>query len=110
MPTDLMMRLPPTMVPSEMAAEQIIMSHSGKPELSGADMPNDSAMPSMPIDMNFWPSCAPCRKDSATAHRSWMMTNALLAAWRFAALNTRSMMRVKTHPSKKPATSENTMP
>ena len=53
MPTDLMMRVPPKIVPSEMAAEQITIIHSGKPLESGVELPNESAMPSMAIDMNF---------------------------------------------------------
>ena len=69
-PTDLMMRLPPTTVPSEMAAEHTIMIHIGKPLESGVELPKDKATPSMAMDMNFWPSCAPWRNDSAMAHRS----------------------------------------
>ena len=56
MPTDLMMRLPPTMVPSEMASEQMIMSHMGNPLESGVGLPKERATPSMAMDMNFWPS------------------------------------------------------
>ena len=41
MPTDLMMRLPPKIVPSEMAAEQITIIHSGKPLESGMELPNE---------------------------------------------------------------------
>ena len=80
MPTDLMMRLPPTTVPAEIASEHVIMTHMGKPPASGVELPKESAMPSMAMDMNFWPSCAPCRNDSATAHRSWMAVNTMLAA------------------------------
>ena len=53
MATDLMMRLPPRNVPSEIASEHMIINHSGKPDCAGDSMPNASAMPSMPMDMNF---------------------------------------------------------
>ena len=63
MPTDLMMRAPPTAVPRPMLKAQKIMSHMGiaTPDRS-MPMPAGIIMASMKMDMNFWPSWAPCMK------------------------------------------------
>ena len=93
-----------------MAAEQMIMIHRGNPLESGVELPNDNATPSIAIDMNFWPSCAPCKNESATAQRSWITMKRRLALSRLTLRNNSSMSFVKIHPRMKPATSENTMP
>ena len=61
MPTDLMMRSPPTAVPMPMFSAQNTMSHSGR-ATSDRSMPMPAVimMASMKMDMNFWPSWAPC--------------------------------------------------
>ena len=110
MATDLMMRFPPTSVPSDMASEHRIMSHSGNSVAPLVCMSNASAMPKRPMDMNFWPSCAPCRKESAHAQTSWRTTQTLLALLRFAWAKKNSMILVLIQPSAKPARSEKSMP
>lgn len=110
MATDLMMRLPPSSVPREMASEQRIISHRGKLVSPLVSMPKASAMPKSPMDMNFWPSCAPWRNDSAQAQMSCTMTHTWLARPRWAVANRNSTNLVTSMPSTKPATRENTMP
>ena len=110
MATDLMMRLPPMSVPNEMASEHKIMSHSGKSVSPLVSMPNESAMPSRAMDMNFWPSCEPCRNDSMAAQMSWTTTKSWLALRRGTARKTNSMSLTMSQPMMKPATRLKTMP
>ena len=53
MATDLIMRLPPISVPSEIAAEHRIISHSGKPVPVVSSMPKLSMKPRSAMDINF---------------------------------------------------------
>ena len=110
MATDLMMRLPPTAVPREMASEHTIMSHSGKPSALGSEEPKESAIPRRAMDMNFWPSWAPCRNESATAHTSWTAMKKRFALRRLALRHAKLMNFMSTQPRMKPAPREKTMP
>lgn len=64
-----------------MAAEQMIMSHRGKSVAPLVSMPKASAMPKSPMDMNFCPSWAPWRNDSAQAQMSCSTMHTLLPRW-----------------------------
>ena len=86
------------------------MSHSGNSVAPLVCMSKASAMPSKPIDMNFWPSCAPWRNESAQAQTSCKMTQTLFALNRLVWEKKNSMTLVFIHPSMNPATSEKTMP
>ena len=110
MATDLMMRFPPRSVPRDIAAEQMIMSHRGKSVAPLVSMPKASAMPRSPMDMNFWPSWAPWRNDSAQAQMSCSTMHTLLPRWRLTREKRNSMILVVAMPRMKPPTSENTMP
>ena len=61
-PTDLMMRSPPTDVPSPMMT--LPQQHQPHRITTPAtlDCPLQNAMPRNSTPMNFWPSCAPCMK------------------------------------------------
>ena len=67
-------------------------------------------MPSSAIDMNFWPSWAPCRKERHTAQMSWKMVKKPLAFARDTRAKSFSTILTTAQPSTKPATSEKTMP
>ncbi len=73
-------------------------------------MPKASAMPKSPMDMNFWPSWAPWRNDSAQAQMSCSTMHTLLPRWRLTPEKRNSMILVVAMPRMKPPTSENTMP
>ena len=66
-PTDLMMRSPPTDVPTPMMALHRIMSQTGIITPVTLGWPLQNAMPRNSTPMNFWPSCAPCMKLMAAA-------------------------------------------
>ena len=66
-PTDLMMRSPPTLVPTPMIVLHRIISHTGMITPATPVCPLQNAMPRNRTPMNFWPSCAPCMKLMAAA-------------------------------------------
>ena len=94
-----------------MLKAQKIMSHMGiaTPDRS-MPMPAVIMMASMKMDMNFWPSWAPWRNDSAQAQMSCSTMHTLLPRWRLTREKRNSMILVVTMPRMKPPTSENTMP
>ena len=93
-----------------MASEQMIMSQSGKPALPLACSPRLSAIPITPMDMNFCPSWAPCRKARMQARMLVMWVQMRLPRARRMRMNSRSIILVMRQPRPKPATSENTRP
>ena len=66
-PTDLMMRSPPTDVPTPMMVLHRIMSQTGIITPVTLGWPLQNAIPRNSTPMNFWPSCAPCIKLMAAA-------------------------------------------
>ena len=110
MPTFLMIFLPPTAVPMAMTAAQSTMIHSGKPPISPTVRLSESAMASMAVDMNFWPSCAPCMRATPAAPSTCMRPKKLLAARRSAFLQAMGMTLEMTQPAAKPRTVESTRP
>ena len=110
MPTFLMIFLPPTAVPMAMTAAQSTMIQSGKPPISPTVMLSESAMASMAVDMNFWPSCAPCMRATPAAPRTCMRPKKLLAVRRSALRHAMGMILEMAQPARKPSTVESTRP
>ena len=100
MPTFLMIFLPPMAVPMAIVAAQRISIHSGKPPISPTVLPIERAMASMAVDMNFWPSWAPCMRATPAAPAICILPKKLFAFLRSAFAQAMGMIFAMIQPAR----------
>ena len=100
MPTVLMIFLPPTAVPRAITPAQSTSIHRGKPPTSETPMFAASAIATMAVDMNFWPSWAPCMRATPAAPTTCMRPKKSLARRRSAFLQATGMAFAMPQPAR----------
>ena len=110
-PTLLMMRSPPAAVPKPMLRAHSTMSHSGS-AMAPSPVPSPAAMvmASMKMDMNFWPSWAPCMKATPAPAKICAQRKKRLALGRLRLRQKKPNTLKLSQPKPKPMSVESRMP
>ena len=110
-PTLLMMRSPPAAVPKPMDRAQNTMSHTGSTMLAPVmPMPTAMVIAKRKMDMNFWPSWAPCIKATPAPAKICAQRKKRLALGRLRLRQKKPNTLKLSQPKPKPMSVESRMP